>query len=157
MEFNAVQYSCVRHNSQGWVILLLALLSQIDKHFIWSPFFYSYDIHRAHFIAVQCSAGQFRVVYCNALQCSSLQYSKWWFFLRQHYFHSLLSPGHNVILCQVFCKIFCTAMCEKTIEEMALRICQPFRGLFNLSLSFTFIFNILSFNPPEYFLVLKMG
>ena len=30
----------------------------------------------------------------------------------------------------------------KTIEEIALRVCQPFRGLFNFSLSFTFILNI---------------
>ena len=29
----------------------------------------------------------------------------------------------------------------KTSEEITLRICQPFRGLFNLSLSFTFILN----------------
>jgi hypothetical protein len=30
---------------------------------------------------------------------------------------------------------------EKTIEKMALRLCQPFRGLFNFSLSFTIIVN----------------
>ena len=42
----------------------------------------------------------------------------------------------------------------KTIEEMALRIRQPSRGLFNLSLSFTLILNSQSFNSPEYLLVL---
>ena len=35
--------------------------------------------------------------------------------------------------------LHCTV--RKTIEEMALRIRQPFRGLFNFSLSFTFILN----------------
>ena len=34
-----------------------------------------------------------------------------------------------------------SALCEKTIEELALKICQLFRGLFNFSLSFTFILN----------------
>ena len=50
----------------------------------------------------------------------------------------------------------CHCTVWKTIEEMALRIRQPFRGLFNFSLSFTFILNSQSFNPPEYLLVFNI-
>ena len=38
---------------------------------------------------------------------------------------------------------------------MELRICQPFRGLLNFSLSFSFILNSYFFNPPEFLLVLQ--
>ena len=37
----------------------------------------------------------------------------------------------------------------KTMKEVAFRICHPFVGLFNFSLSFTFIFNSKSFKPPK--------
>ena len=48
---------------------------------------------------------------------------------------SCLSPSHGIFLEASHCTL------SKTIEKMALRICQPFMGLFNFPLSFTFILN----------------